>query len=63
MMNQNQKALLLETFLEELGFNQITITEAVTDENYEKSYQLINDNPKITKKEFLKQMQIEEWKY
>ena len=60
---KNQKALLVENFLEKLDLNQITITEAVTDEKLEKSYKLIQQNPKITKKEFLKQMQIEEWTY
>ena len=60
MQNQNQMALSMENYLEKLGISQITITEAVTDENLEKSYQLITENPKITKQEFLKIMEIEE---
>lgn len=60
MQNQNQMALSMKNYLEKLGISQITITEAVTDENLEKSYQLITENPKITKQEFLKIMEIEE---
>ena len=60
MKNLYQMALSVENCLENLGLNQITITEASTDDNLEKSYRLIQKNPKITKEEFLAKMEIEE---
>ena len=63
MKNLYQMALSVERCLEKLGFNQITITEASTDENLEKSYRLIQDNPTISKEEFLAKMEIEEENY
>ncbi len=38
----------------------LTIGQAIDDKNVEKSYQLIKENPKITKDEFLTKMKIEE---
>ena len=38
----------------------MNVAEAVSDDKYRKSYQLIMDNPKISKKEFLEKMEIEE---
>ena len=40
--------------------DMITIGDAICDENLEKSYQLIKENPNISKAEFLRIMQIEE---
>ena len=59
-MTDYQMALSVESYLEKLGLNQITITEASTDDNLEKSYQLIQKNPTISKEEFLAKMEIEE---
>lgn len=47
-------------YLQDLGISSITMLDAICDENLEQSYQLIKDNPNITKEEFLAKMQIEE---
>ena len=39
----------------------ITIGKAIEDKSLEQSYRLITENPQITKEEFLREMQIEEW--
>ena len=44
----------------ELKASYLTTMEASTDDNLEKSYQLIQENPKITKEEFLATMGIVE---
>ena len=62
MKDQYQKGMVVVHYLDDLNVHPITVTEAVTDENCEKSYQLIKDNPKISKAEFLKKMGIEEHK-
>ena len=59
-MTQYQRGILVMDYLQDLGISMITILEAVCEENLEKSYQLIQQNPKITKKEFLEKMHIEE---
>ena len=59
-MTQYQKGILVMDYLQRLGLDMITIGEAVEDQKLEKSYQLIKENPQITKKEFLEKMQIEE---
>lgn len=41
-------------YLEKLGIDILTIGGAIQDKNLKKSYQLIQNNPQITKKEFLK---------
>ncbi|MEG2001747.1 MAG: hypothetical protein RR107_01470 [Clostridia bacterium] len=61
MSEQYQKGILVMNYLKKLDFHPVTIMDAVSDENFRKSYQLIMDNPKITKEEFLTQMQIEEF--
>ena len=58
-----KKVTEIEEYLRGLGLSWITIAEALSDGNYRKSYQLIKDNPKISKKEFLKKMEIEEIEY
>lgn len=57
---QLEMGLFVSAYLEKLGVHQIAIAEAVSDDNYKKSHQLIKKNPKITKQEFLEIMQIEE---
>ena len=47
-------------YLRELGTEGIAILDAICDENLEQSYQLIKENPQITKGEFLEKMQITE---
>lgn len=43
-------------YLRDLGMESVAILDAICDENLEQSYQLIKENPKITKAEFLKRM-------
>lgn len=59
-MTQYQKGILVMDYLQELGLNIMTIGDAVEDEHLEQSYKLIQENPKITKDEFLTQMNIQE---
>ena len=55
--------LEIEQYLRDLGLTWITIAKALSDENSDKAIQLITENPQITKAEFLKKMEIEEYKY
>lgn len=59
-MTQYQKGMSVMKFLQNLGMNMITVGEAIEDKNLEKSYQIIQQNPQITKEEFLEKMDIEE---
>ena len=61
-MNQYQMGISVMDYLQSLGLNMGTIGYAIQDGYLEKSYQLIKDNPKISKAEFLKRMGIEEYK-
>ena len=49
-----------EMFLKNLGLKWVTIAEAMSDEMQDKTRKLIQENPKITKTEFLAKMQITE---
>ena len=62
MKNYYAKATLVEKYLEGLNIHPITVTEAISDENYNKSYNLIIENPKITKQEFLNKLGIGEYR-
>ena len=59
-MTQYQKGMLVMNYLRELGADSVEILDAICDENLEQSYKLIQENPKITKAEFLAKMQITE---
>ena len=59
-MNQYEKGILVMDYLQALGMNMLTVGSAIDDTNLEKSYQLITENPQITKAEFLKKMEITE---
>ena len=50
----------IENYLRSLGLSWITIAEAMSDEKHEKTVQAIQENPKITKKEFLTKLNIQE---
>ena len=60
MTEQYQKGMLIMQYLKELGTHPITVAIAVSNENYKKSYRIIQKNPSITKKEFLEKMQLVE---
>ena len=62
MQDYYTMATLVENYLEELKVHPVTVTEAISDENYEKSYQIRKENPTISKKEFLKKLGIEEYR-
>lgn len=59
-MNQYEKGVAIMDFLQGLGIDMITIGQAIDDKNLEKSFQLIQSNPDITKDEFLTKMGIKE---
>ena len=59
-MTHYQKGISVTDYLQGLGIDMITILDAVCDENLEQSYQLIKENPQITKEEFLEKMNISE---
>lgn len=59
-MNQYEKGISIMDFLQSLGLDMITIGQAIEDNNIERSYQLIQSNPNITKDEFLTKMGIKE---
>ncbi len=43
-------------YLRDLDMEGVAILDAICDENLEASYKLIQENPKITKAEFLRRM-------
>lgn len=59
MDNDYEKGLFVTNYLESIGLDVITATEAICDENLQKSYDLIRNNPTITKYEFVEQMGID----
>lgn len=58
--NHYQKGLLVMNYLQSLGMSSVNILDAICDDNLENSYQLIQEHPQITKKEFMNKMKIEE---
>ncbi len=63
MTEQYRKGSIITKYLEHLDIHPITIAVAVSNENYRRSYQLINENPNISKVEFLEKMQLIEDAY
>ena len=59
-MTQYQKGILIMDYLQSLGTDMLAVGRAIDNRNLEKSYQLIRENPQITKDEFLKAMNISE---
>jgi len=59
-VTQYQKGLSVMNYLRKLGTDSVAILDAICDENLDQSYKLIQENPKITKTEFLAKMQITE---
>lgn len=60
MSDQHQKGVFVMNYLESLDMHPITIAEAVSDENYQKSFEIIKNNPTISKQEFLAEMNLVE---
>ena len=63
MTDQYKMGIFVMDYLQSLGLNMSTIGQAIQDGKLEDSYKLIQDNPKITKEEFLREMKITEIKY
>lgn len=63
MFDQHKKSQGIIAFLDKLGLSAIDVGNAICDKNYKKAYRIIATNPQITKKQFLKQMKITEFKY
>jgi hypothetical protein len=61
MTEQSKMTLLVKKFLQRFHTHPITIAEALSKDNYKKSFQLIMENPHMTKEEFLEKMGIEDW--
>ena len=53
----------VEKRLRQFGCNMITILDAICDDNIERSYKLLIENPNITKEEFFSIMEIEEYTF
>ena len=58
MTEQYRKGSVVANYLDNLNVHPITVAIAVSDENYRKSYQIIQENPNISKAEFLEKMQL-----
>ena len=56
MSDDYLKGTFVYDYLESINVNLSNVAEAISDDNLEKSYKLIKDNPSITKEEFLKAM-------
>ena len=61
MSEQYDRGVWLMDFLQNLGIDMYAIGAAIDDDNIDKAYQLVQDNPNITKEEFLRTMRIEEY--
>lgn len=61
MKMPSHKFMSVLNYLTDLGLHIITIGNAIEDKALDKSYQLIQENPSITKREFLEAMGIEEY--
>ncbi len=60
MATQYEMGTVVGDYLDGLGVHPITVAEAVSVDYLERSYQAITENPKITKREFLNKVGIEE---
>ena len=59
MTEAYQKGRFVMDYLEGLGLDFDTIGESICDENLDKSYEIITQNPTIGKYEFIKKLGIE----
>ena len=62
MSEQDKKGKFVGDYLDSLGVHPITVAEAVSDDYFEKSYQIIKENPGISKNEFLSKLGLIEEK-
>lgn len=59
MSKEYEIGIFVADYLESIGLDAITIAEAVCDENLYKSYDVIKNNPTISKYDFVEQVGIE----
>jgi len=59
MSKEYEMGELVLNYLKSVGLDIITSLEAISDDNLPKSYDLIKNNPNITKYEFVEKMGIE----
>ena len=62
MLTQYEKDTIVQNYLEKLGTHPVTIAKVLDDSICETSYQILKENPTISKKEFLKKLGIEEYR-
>lgn len=59
MSSNYEMGEFVTNYLQSIGLDLLTIGEAICDENLQKSYLLIKNNPTIDKLTFVKMMEIE----
>ena len=59
MSSNYEMGEFVTNYLQSIGLDLLTIGEAICDENLQKSYVLIKNNPTIDKLTFVKMMEIE----
>lgn len=59
MSSNYEMGEFVTNYLQNIGLDLLTIGEAICDENLQKSYALIKNNPTIDKLTFVKMMEIE----
>ena len=59
-ISEYEMGMFVMDYLWDLDTESVAILDAICDENLEASYKLIQENPTITKEEFLERMQISE---
>ena len=59
-MTDYDKGMVVMDYLKSIGVDILAIGEAISDDNLDKSFQLIQDNPDISKDDFLDAMDIAE---
>lgn len=62
MKRQHQTDLLVIQYLKKIDVHPITIGVSLSEQNYEKTYQILQENPTISKRDFLKKLGIEEYR-
>ena len=59
MSEAYDKGVFVMDYLQSIGFDFETILDAICDENLDKSYEIITQNPSISKYDFIEQLGIE----
>ena len=59
MSKDYDKGVFVMDYLRTIGLDGETILDAICDENLDKSYEIISQNPSISKYEFVEQLGIE----